>query len=402
MAVFRYKTYDNSGKLISGVIDADSASHATSKLKSKGLFPFEVSKEAFNLVAGKRREGGRIAPSELAVFTRQLATLAASGMPLVESLTALSEQTSSGALKKTIADVKERVSSGSALSDALSSYPRYFSSTYVNLVRAGETSGSLDEILEELADLGERQEAIKGKVTAALAYPVFMTFIGTGVLAVLFILVLPKIISIFDNMGRSLPLPTRMLIGLTDFIHGYWPFLLAGVVLLSIILYRAGKTKKGREQIDRLLLRLPFAGNLLCKLDVSRFSRTLALLLKGGVPVTQALDIAKETVKNSVLAKNIALARENIAEGGDLASTLKEERLFPPLAVHMIAVGEKGGSLEGMLLNVANSFDREIETLTGAVASILEPLLIVAMGIVVGFIAMAILLPIFDMNMMVR
>jgi len=381
---------------------ADSAAQASAKLKGRGLYPFELSPEAASHDGkSKKARRKRVRKSEINAFTRQLTTLISSGMHITESLTALAEQSGSSELSKIIVDIKEKVSSGSSFSDALYDFPRLFSTTYVNLVKAGETGGGLDEVMEELAELGERQEAIKSKVAAALAYPFFMTIIGIVVMSVLFILVIPKIISIFDNMSHSLPLPTRLLIGTTNFIHGYWVYLLIANLLALFAAYRFYRTKKGKHFFDNLILKVPLAGQMICKLEVSRFSRTLSLLLKGGVPVTEALDIVKDVVKNSIISELIANARKNLSEGGDISSALKKGSVFPPVAVHMIAVGEKGGRLEEMLLNVANSFDRDVESVAGALTSILEPALIVVMGLVVGFIALAVLLPIFEMNLMV-
>ncbi len=385
-----------------GIIDADSAAQASAKLKSKGLFPFELSQDS-ELTSGKSKKVRRkkVKKSEVNAFTRQLSTLISSGMHITESLAALAEQGGHSELSKIIVDIKEKVSSGSPFSEALADFPRLFSTTYVNLVKAGETGGGLDEIMEELAELGEKQEAIKSKVTAALAYPIIMTLIGVVVMAILFTLVIPQIISIFDNMSESLPLPTRLLISTTNFIHGYWVYQLIVIGLTFFAAYRFYKTKKGKYFFDELLLKIPFVGDMILKVEVSRFARTLSLLLNGGVPVTKALDIVKDVVKNSILSDIIVAAKKNISEGGDIASALKARAVFPPVAIHMISVGEKGGRLEQMLLNVANSFDRDVESVAGALTSILEPVLIVAMGLVVGFIALAVLLPIFEMNLMV-
>ncbi|MDH3976510.1 MAG: type II secretion system F family protein [Deltaproteobacteria bacterium] len=403
MAVFRYKTYDGSGRMLSGIIDADSTDHATSKLKSKGLFPFEVTREAGAAESRQRKESarGRIKKSEITAFTRLFASLLTSGMPVVDSLTALSEQISRATLRKTIVDIKEKVSSGMDLSEAFSRYPDHFSKTFVNLVKAGERGGELDQVLDELAGVGEKQEALRGKFMAAMIYPILMTIIGAMVLTILFILVIPRIISIFTNMGQTLPLPTKILVWTTNTINTNWPFILAAGALFFLLLLRMRKSRKGRFFIDRAFLKLPVTGKILCRLEVSRFARTFSLLLKGGVPITEALDIAKDVVKNSVIVENIGHARDNIAEGGHLSPVLKEGGIFPPVAVHMIAVGEKGGNLEEMLLNISKSFDREVENFTAGLSSIIEPVLIIAMGLAVGFIAMAILLPIFEMNVMV-
>lgn len=386
------------------MIDADNTVQASSKLKSRGLFPYELIQEGDSGIGGTKKRPqrtGRIRKSEITAFSRQLATLINSGTPIVESLTALSEQAESSHLKRIIVDIKEKVSTGMSFSESLSHYPRYFSPVYVNLVKAGETGGNLDSVMEELAELGEKQEAVKGKVMAAMAYPVFMTVVGLIVMIILFVLVVPKIISIFDNMGQALPLPTRLLIFTTNFLQGYWIHLLLLTTFLFIFLLRGYKTTKGKSYIDRFLLRVPVTGKIICKLDVSRFSRTLSLLLSGGVPVTEALNIVKDVVKNSAISDNIERAKNNLAEGGDLHSPLKEAGIFPPVAVHMIAVGERGGKLEDMLLNIANSFDRDIESFAAGMTSVIEPLLIVVMGLIVGFIALAILLPIFEMNMLV-
>ena len=403
MTLFRHKSYDASGKSISGVVDADSPRQATSKLKNKGLFPFEVTAELSSRGRAEqiRRPIRRVSKAEITTFTRQLATLLASGMPLVESLTALSEQTDNQALEKAIVDIKGNVSSGSSLSDTLGGYPRYFSPTYVGLVKAGEEGGDLDIILEELAQLGEKEEALKGKVLAAMIYPLVMVIVGILVLAILFVAVIPQITSIFENMGQALPLPTRILITTANIAQQWWPLILIAVVLISFACYKAYHTKKGRTVIDRLALRLPVFGSVLCRIDVARFSRSLSLLLKGGVPITDALDTVKGVVKSSIISDSISRARENLAEGGDISSVLKERGIFPPIAVHMIAIGEKGGKLEEMLLNVANAFDREVERVAEGLTSILEPLLILAMGGIVFFIALSILLPIFEMNSLV-
>ena len=403
MAVFKYKTYDSAGKITSGVLDADNYRQALSKLKSRGLYPFELVEETPAGKKGEKYAGGqgRVKAAEITVFTRQLASLVTSGMPLVEALTALSEQAANAVLKRIIVDVKERVSSGSSFSDALSIYDRSFPPLYVNLVRAGESSGNLDEILKELADLGEKQEAMRGKILAAVAYPAFMTLVGIIVMAVLFILVIPKIITIFENVGQSLPWPTRLLVAVTEFIQGRWIWIMAFTILIIFLTFRFYGTERGRAYFDRLALKLPLVGGLIAKVEVSRFSRTLSLLLKGGVPVIQALGIVGNIVTNSAISRSVAEAKENVSEGGDISSLLKSGGVFPPVAVHMIAVGERSGKLEDMLLNVAESFDREIEAVIGGLMSILEPLLIVVMGCVIGFIALAVLLPIFEMNMLV-
>lgn len=403
MAVFRYKTYDISGKMVTGIIDADSMDHATSKLKAKGLFPFEVKREARLAESREKAQTikGRVKKSDITAFTRLFASLLASGMPVVDSLTALSEQTSSATLRKTIVEIKEKVSSGMDISEAFSHYPDCFSPTFVNLVRAGERGGELDQVLSELADAAEKQEALRGKFKAAMVYPLLMTVIGTVVLTVLFILVIPRIISIFTNMGQTLPLPTKILVWTTYVVNKNWPFILMGGAALFILIMRMIKSRKGRTLIDAAALKMPVTGKILCRIEISRFARTFSLLLKGGVPITEALDIAGDVVKNSLIVENIKEAGNNIAEGGHLSPLLKERGIFPPVAVHMIAVGEKGGNLEEMLLNIANSFDREVENFTAGLSSVIEPVLIIAMGLTVGFIALAILLPIFEMNAMV-
>jgi len=403
MAVFKYKTYDGAGRMLSGIIDADSTDHASSKLKAKGLFPFEVTREADSAVNKDKieRVKGRLKKSEITAFTRLFASLLASGMPIVDSLTALSEQTSKAALRKTIVEIKEQVSSGTDLSEAFSHYPEYFNKTYINLVKAGERGGELEKVLDELAEAGEKQEALLGKFKAAMIYPILMTIIGTIVLGVLFLLVIPRIISIFTNMGQTLPLPTKILVWTTNVINTNWPLMLISGAVIFLLMLRMRKSKRGRKIIDKTVLKTPVMGKILCRLEISRFARTFSLLLKGGVPITEALDIAGDVVKNSIIVENIRQAGNNIAEGGHLSPLLKEGGIFPPVAVHMIAVGEKGGNLEEMLLNISNSFDREVENFTAGLSSIIEPILIIAMGLAVGFIALAVLLPIFEMNVMV-
>ncbi|MBI3327666.1 MAG: type II secretion system F family protein, partial [Nitrospinae bacterium] len=306
------------------------------------------------------------------------------------------------ALKKMITQVRERVNEGSTLADALAQHPRVFSPLFVNMTRAGESSGALEIVLERLADFTEKQVALRQKTWAAMAYPILMTFIGVGVLGFLLGYVIPTVTQIFADLKQSLPLPTLLLIAVSNMLRRFW---WVGVVVIALMLLggeRYGRTVAGRLVLDRLRLVFPIFGKLGLKIAVSRFTRTLAILLNSGVPVLTALDIAKTVVNNRVLQQAIEEARDNIREGQDIAPPLRRSGLFPPLATHMMAVGEKSGKLEDMLLRVSEAFDTEVEATVQGLTSLMEPLMILLMGAVVGFIALSILLPIFQINQIVR
>jgi general secretion pathway protein F len=409
MPVYEYKALDSKGKSKKGIIDADSPRIARLKLRAGGIFPIEISEEAQSKIPVSSREVKfsqvfqRIKMRDTTTMIRQLSTLIGAGLPLLTSLTALIDQVDNPSLKKVIAQIREEVTKGSSLADAMACHPRVFSNLYVNMVGAGETSGTLEVILSRLADFSEDQLRLRNRIMTALIYPVLMVFLGGGIVTFLVTYVIPTISEIFVEMEQALPLPTVILIGVSDFMRGFWwALLFFMVVSLTGIHVFVRKTDQGRLLFDGLKLKVPIFGDLIRKSVVSRFSRTLGMLLNNGVPLLLSLDIVKGVVNNRIISNAIESVREDVREGENIAAPLGRTNVFPPLVIHMISAGENSGELEDMFFRVADSYDNEVETMISAMTSVLEPVLILAMGLVVGFIVLAILLPILEMNQIIR
>ncbi len=408
MPVYEYKALSRTGKTTSGIIDADNAMAARQKLRGSGIFPTEV-KEATS--KGKTASAGstavpllfqRVKAAEVSVMTRQLSILLGAGVSLVASLEALISQINNPPFKKIMAQVKEMVNEGNSLAFALSQHPKIFSQIYVNMVRAGETSGSLELVLERLADFGERQEMLKGRFTAALAYPVFMLLIGTVILVCLVTFVVPQITSIFEDMKQTLPLPTILLIGASDFMKNFWWIVLIILACMIFTVKKFIKTPKGTYIWDKIKLTMPFFGDINIKAAMARLGRTLGSLVQNGVPLLSALEIVRNIVNNTLIAQAIDDAMVEIEAGKSLATPFSKSRWFPPIAVQMISVGEQSGELEKMLNKIADIYERETESKVMAMTAMLEPVMILCMGLSVAFIVVSILLPIFEMNQLVR
>jgi general secretion pathway protein F len=336
------------------------------------------------------------------MMTRQLATLIGAGFPLVSALDALVPQTKSHGFKKILAQIKNLIVEGNSFAQALSKYPGAFSPLYVNMVRAGETSGTLEIVLERLADITEKQQALMNRIQTALAYPIFMMVIGTVVLLVLMIYIVPSITSIFADMDQVLPTPTRILIFLSDFFKSYWWSVLVVFVAIGVFFNRAKKTTKGRYWIDKTTLLLPGMGILAKKLAVARFARTLGSLLENGVSMLVAMDIVKNIAGNILIADSVETAAIEVGNGQGLGAALSGSGIFPQLSIQMIQVGEQSGQLENMLTKIADVYDNEVETSILRLTSYLEPVMILVMGSIVGFIVLSICLPIFEMNQLIR
>ncbi|HSB20823.1 MAG TPA: type II secretion system inner membrane protein GspF [Anaeromyxobacteraceae bacterium] len=404
MPVFEYKALDEKGRPQSGLREADSPKSLRSALRRDGIFLTEVlgQKEAAAVqkrdVSVRRFVGRRISAEDVAITTRQLAVLVGAGIPLVEALTALVDQVDHQRMKRVIGDVKQRVNEGSSLADALGAQAKVFSTLYVNMIRAGESSGALDVVLVRLADFTESQARLRSRIVGALTYPILMLALSGVVLGILFTVVIPKIVRIFEETKVTLPWTTKALIGFTTLVHDYWwaALLLAAGALWAFLRWRS--TAEGRAAYDRRILVLPIFGPLIRQIALARFSRTLATLLKSGVPLLTAMDIVKNIVGNVRLATVIDEARTSIQEGESIAAPLKRSGEFPPLVYHMVAIGEKSGELEEMLNNVANAYEAQVETKVGALTSLLEPAMIVFMGLVVAFIVFSILMPILQIN----
>jgi general secretion pathway protein F len=402
--VFEYKALTQAGKAVQGLREADSPKSLRATLRREGVFLTDVlgqkqaDAQAAREVNVRRWVLGRISAQDLAIATRQLAVLVHAGIPLVEALTALVEQVDKEKLKRVLGDVKQRVNEGASLGDALAAHPRVFGDLYVNMIRAGEQSGALEIVLVRLADFTESQARLRSKILGTMAYPAAMMVIGSLVLGVLFTVVIPRLTKIFQDTKATLPWMTRALIGFTSIVTQWWwaLLLLAAGAIWGFLRWR--RTPAGRARWHRFVLTVPVFGRLARIIAIGRFARTLSTLLKSGVPLLVSMDIVKNVVGNVRLAEVIEQARDAIREGESIAAPLKRSGEFPPLVHHMVAVGERTGALEEMLANVASAYEDQVETTVAALTSLLEPIMIVAMGCVVAFIVFSILMPILQIN----
>jgi general secretion pathway protein F len=401
MPVYEYKGVSASGKKVSGVQDGESLKVVKTRLRKEGVVVLEI-REGSSARAARRSAsvtfGSRVKLGDLANATRQLATLLSSGLPLMDALSVLVEQEENAGLQAALSSVRDSVREGASLADALKDNPKVFSQLYVNMVSAGEASGTLEITLDRLADFQDEQVRFRGRISAALAYPAFMTVIGVGMLFFIFSFVMPRVVGMFEDMRQQLPLITLMLLGLVRFLSSFWWAILLAIAGGAYYFRRYARTQAGREALDARLLKMPVFGNLIRMIAVSRFTRTLGTLLQSGVPTLTALDIVKSVVGNTVLANAIQKARENVREGEPIADPLKRSGLFPPVVVQMVAVGEKSGELEKMLLKISDSFDRTVETRITGLMALLEPVIILVMGLIIGFIVIAIMLPMLEMS----
>lgn len=408
MPVYEYTALDINGKTVTGIIDAESSPVARQKLRTSKIFPVSLN-EARKIRS--KKEGTslsglslfqRIKPSEVAMMTRQLATLVGAGFALVPALDTLIPHTKSPGFKKCLAQIKDSIVEGNSFASSLALYTNVFSPVYINMVSAGETSGTLEIVLERLADIAEKQQALKNRIRSALAYPVLMTLIGAVVLFLLLTFIVPSISAIFADMNQVLPAPTRFLLAISGIFKSYWWALAAGVVGIIVALQAFKRTEKGMRVIDKAMLRTPLVGGLARKMAVARFSRTLGSLLENGVSVLSALEIVKNIVGNVVLSEAIEKAGKEVGKGQAMGKALSEFDVFPPLSIQMIQVGEQSGELEGMLYKIADVYEGEVESAVLSLTSLLEPLMILFMGVIVGFIVLSICLPIFEMNQLIR
>lgn len=404
MPVYNYKALKEDGGADAGVVDADSPKDARLKLKGRRLHVTDLRAigRADEKPGQPRKQASFFArrrPEQIAMLTRQMATLLGSGIPMMGALTALIEQVEYRDLKAALMDVREKVSQGGTLSDAMSGHPVYFGELFANMVRAGEAGGNLDKVLFRVADYLHSQNRTRAKVMAALTYPIIMVLIGTGVVAVLLTYVVPKIMQVIQKQGKAaLPLPTEILMAVSGFMGKYWWVLLAGVIGAVVAYVQARKTKGGRLWIDTMKLKIPALGNLMRKASISRFAMTFATLLESGLPVLEAMGVVRKVVDNELLAETLDRVRQKIAEGADIATPLKQSKVFPPVVGYMISVGEESGRLEELLKKTAEAYDEEVEVAAQKMTALLEPLMIVFMAVVVGFIVLAILLPILQMS----
>lgn len=403
MPTYTYTARNRAGSRERGTIVADNRDQAAQRLSAKGLTP-EKLVETKTLSAMKlARLNRRVKSHHLLVFTRQLATIVSSGLPLMQGLDILAEQAEDPNFAKIIAAISEEVESGETFSDALRKFPRAFPELYVSMVRAGEAGGDLDGVLEQLANYLEASEELRRRIKSAMTYPVVAFSMILLIAAGLIIFVVPQFAGIFEQMGGKLPAPTQILIDVSNALRTWqaWAILIGGAVGLTVFLRIYGKTPSGRYNLDSLKLRVPVFGMLGRKVAISRVTRTLSTLTRSGVAILQAMEIVERTAGNEVYAKAIREAEESVRSGETLAEPLVRAQVFPAMVTRMIAVGEKTGALETMLSKIADFYDSEVRATVDALTSLIEPILIGLMGVVVGFIVLALFMPIFTMSQLV-
>jgi len=405
MGAFEYTALDTGGRERKGILEGDTARQVRQLLREKQLLPVTVTEVAEKESAQQKKSfqvGRGVSASDLALFTRQLATLVRAGLPLEESLLAVSQQTEKPRVQGIIIGVRSRVMEGHTLADGLAEFPRVFPEIYRATVSAGEQSGHLDAILERLADYTENREAMRQKVLGAMLYPIVLTIMCFGIVSGLMVYVVPKVVDVFEASKAQLPLATRILIAVSDFFRGYLVYLIIAIVLGAFGFRQWLKNPNNRRHFHRLVLRLPLMGKLTRGFNTARFTRTFSILSGSAVPVLDALRISGEVVTNLPMRDAVIEASQRVREGAPIGRSLGASKLFPPMTIHLISSGESSGELEAMLERSAQSQERELDGLLTALVGLLGPLMIVTMGLFVMGIVFAMLLPIFELNQLIK
>ena len=400
---YAYKVRDRGGKMLEGTLEAESTTLVANKLRQMGYVPINIEKAAG---AGLKTEiqlfKKKPKLKDISIFSRQFATMINSGLSLLRALNILAEQTENAKLAATIADIRTEVEKGGSLSAALSKHPKVFKRLYIAMIRAGEIGGVLDSVLLRLAENLEKEVALKQKIKSAMTYPTVVFCLVVLILVGMLIFVVPTFKNLYKDLGGDLPLPTRVLIGLSDNAKKFW-YIVAGLGIGGAIgIKRWINTEQGRGKWDALKLKAPVFGALVHKSALSRFSRTLSVLMRSGVPILQSLDIVKETVSNSVMSHAVSDVSDSVKEGESIARPLERHDVFPPMVVQMIAVGEETGALDTMLGKVADFYDQEVEATVDALTSLIEPVLIAVMGVVVGGMVVALYMPMFNIIKLIQ
>ena len=405
MPKFLYEVKKSPTEIVKGVLVADTKNAAIQKMDRLGYCVVSIDEEGVvstDTVDKKPRFFDRVNLKNVTNFTRQLSDLLESGLTIVKALDILRNQTENKRLKNIIADIQDFCIGGNPLSSALARHPKVFSDLFVSMVRSGETGGALENILKRLSEFNKKQLDIQTKIRTALAYPILMSVVGCATIIVLLTFVMPKMMVMFGDLGQALPLPTQILLGISYIITNYWWVVIVAFFLITMSVMKIYKTEEGRLAIDRLKLKLPLVNQLIMKIEIARFSRTLATLLNNGVPILESLRVVSGTVKNAVIRQEIAKAYTAVREGSSLAKGFYNSKVMPMAMVNMIAIGEEGGHLEKSLFKIAEASEEESDEAIKIVMSLLEPIMILVLGVIVGFIVISMLLPIFEINFLMR
>ena len=402
---FAYKAMNRDGKEVFGVIESESQALAINDVKNLGLFPTVVreASKSDERRARKTKKGinefyiGGVKVKQLVIMTRQLSTLIDAGLPLLRSLNILIAQQKASKLKDILREMTADIQSGSTFSDALAKHPKYFDRLYVNMVRAGEVGGMLEVVLQRLSIFMERRQALKRKVKGAMIYPIAVLTIAAGIVWFLLTYIVPEFATVFKDFGAKLPAMTMILIDIGDFCRFKWWIVLLTITSTLNVIKILSKIKLTKRIMDRVVLKMPLVGDLVTKVAVARFARTLGTLITSGVPILQSLKITKETIGNEVIENAIMKVHDSIKDGDTIAAPLDESKVFPAMVVNMIDVGEETGSLDSMLMKVADIYDAEVEAAVEAMLRLMEPIIIIVLGGIIGFIVIALYLPIFSL-----
>ena len=413
MARYKFTALDAKGKEVHGEIDADTQAQAVARIREKQYFPTKVEELAGGAAAAPAKKGGGkkgamqieiklpkflqggVKAKQLTTFTRQMSTLVNAGLPLMRALRVLQRQEKNPALRGAVVQMAESIESGSTFAEALAAHPKIFDRLFVNMVKAGEIGGVLDVVLARLAEFQEKAEKIKGKVKSAMTYPIVVLVMALSILGFLMTYIVPKFADIFGDLmgGKGMPALTQFVMNASDTMVNRFPLVLIVLVVVVVVLKLLAKTEKGRLGIDQFKLHAPVFGTLISKNSISRFTRTLGTLMSAGVPVLQALNIVKETVGNEVIAKSVTTIHDAVKEGENMAPPIASSKVFPPMVVSMVEVGEETGALPDMLMKIADSYDDDVDNAVAAMTSIIEPLLIIFLALVVGTIVIALFMP---------
>ena len=421
MPIYKYTAKRGPGEVVTGEVEAPSQDQALLKLEKMKLVPVKIGEALAAKDNRKRSESladkagelptvrKKISPavkvkaSDLDTFTRQLASLVKSGIMMLQSLAILAQQTESKALKEVVADLAGKIKDGKMLSEAMTAYPRIFNGMYLNMIKAGERSGTLDQVLFRLAQHREREQELRQKVTAALAYPVLVIIVGAGTIFIMLTYFLPKLTSVFKGMKQELPLPTKILMGITGFMSGHWYIFPLAALLLFAVFVRMRKANKTKILLDMIMLRIPFLQKFTRNAQIARFARSLAMLQKNGLPIHESLELAADTLDNEALKGSVREAARTVVEQGlSLSESFTRTKIFPDFTLNMVMVGEKSGRLVESLEEIADVYEREVEQSIKIMSSLMEPILILVVGAIVGFIVFAMLLPVFNIGVMTR
>lgn len=399
MPQYEYKVKRGPGDVLSGVLEAENQRAAVGRLRDMGYFPISV--EEFTGEEKKdvlRKALQRVKLQERNLFFRQLANLIESGMPITRALSTLRDQTANPKLIEVVEALRDDVQKGSSFADAMEEHPKIFPAMYTNMVRAGETGGMMEEVLWRIVEFGEQEEELRGKAISAMVYPAFLLFIGSAAIFILVSFVFPKFVGIFEDFNATLPLPTRIVMGFCEFMGTWWWAVLLAIGGLIAAFVSYARSEQGRNTLDKFWLRIPLLGNVILKYEMAKFARTLGVLFDNGVPVLRALRVTADTLTNVAISAEVGIIHSRVTEGDSISESLRHTQYFPPLVISMFAVGEESGRLGAVTKRIADAFDVEVDRAVKAMTALFEPILIVVMGVIIGFLVIAMLLPMLTLS----